>query len=871
MESNFSNPQINLGEKNQKSNHPARIPFGIMLVLLGVAGLLNRFLIAYVNYGLIFVFGTLYFIIYFGLIIFGSSIILRRDNLFGKWNISTTGFLLILLAISMFGSYYLYGLENVGPASLNNVIPVIKTHALEGRAFKDVLQNPLTFGFRGGGIIADGFYVILASSISRVGALLIIILLFLVGIALLFWQNIKAVYEKYTQTRSNKQERKQYFQNAATLDSSPKNQPSRYMYGERKVEPVEIEAEQPYIPASTSELVYSFGFKKAIFKGPRVKESEVSEVETEQIVKEIEPEIETPTIKYYEEEIETPPKKVEHELPLYMRRKEEPKEEQTRLPLDNDKVNEPLEQQTPQSEPEISLVPDPIVKEPEPIYTKQKVKEQPKPQAKKYEYPPVDILAEYSNEDYIEKNTILADERLKIINQTFENFKVGASAISYTIGPSVTQFDIQMEPTETVASVRKIINDLSSRVGGVLARFEEIVAGRSTSALEIANNEPATVGFKECLLDLPKIKSEKERLLIPFGKNISGKVISARIDQTPHMLVAGATGSGKSVFIHSLIMTLIMRNTPSEVKLMIIDPKRVEMSKYRDIPHLMCPIITDYDEAKVAMDKLVQEMENRYDLLVETGCSKLSDFNEVAADYGYEPLPVLVVIIDEYADLVEGAKDIATPVVRIAQKSRAAGIHLVIATQRPSVNVITGVIKANLPTRVALSVASPADSLTILGSGGAETLLGRGDMLVDSPLISNQGLVRLQGAFVDDKEIIAVARFLKQRYPTEYMEEFLDLKDRSAAGAEFGGLIRQEKDERYDEIKAWVLTQDYISINRIQTNFGMGFSRASRIFNMLKDNDIVESGGESNSAKGSKVIASDMRSPEEKRIDNNEY
>jgi S-DNA-T family DNA segregation ATPase FtsK/SpoIIIE len=294
------------------------------------------------------------------------------------------------------------------------------------------------------------------------------------------------------------------------------------------------------------------------------------------------------------------------------------------------------------------------------------------------------------------------------------------------------------------------------------------------------------------------------------------------------------------------------------------------MMRYRELPHLLCPIITGNEEAKVALNRLADEMEHRYDLFEQTGASNISQYNEIMIEEGKPILPTIIVIIDEYADLVEGAKDIATPVVRIAQKSRAAGIHLIISTQRPSVNVITGTIKANLPTRVALMVASAVDSGTIIGMGGAEKLLGNGDMLVNCVHVSRQGVARVQGAYVDNKEIRRVVNFLAQNYQSNYDPNFLDLEEKPTAGA--SGTNEVLYDEKYPEVKDWVMSQDYTSINKIMQAFGFGFTRASRMFTMLQNEEVIESSGDYNtSSRGCRVLQQHQLSPEEYAIKNNDY
>lgn len=486
----------------------------------------------------------------------------------------------------------------------------------------------------------------------------------------------------------------------------------------------------------------------------------------------------------------------------------------------------------------------------------------------KYEYPSLDLLNFSRLSDEMEINRRAAEERMEMINAALNNFKVGARAISFTIGPSITRFDVKMDDDKSVSTLTKYISDLNIRLGGLTGRFEQIIIGKSTSGYEVPNEKVMPVTLRDCIIQLPN--DEKNKFAIPFGKNIDGKVIIGRVDEFPHLLVAGSTGSGKSVFVHSILVTLLMRTRPDELKLLIIDPKRVEMTKYRDIPHLLCPIVKEAKEARVALDKLADEMERRYRLFEDLGANKLSEYNSIAKQKNKEILPRIIVVIDEYADLVESEKEISVPLLRLAQKSRAAGINIIVATQRPSAEIITGTIKANLPARVALMTASATDSMVILGQGGAESLLGNGDMLVDWAQLSNQGFTRIQGAFVDNGEIRAVTDYLKNNYPPHYMVEFLDLSERSDHNF-IAGTPRDFKDEIYEDVKAFVLTQDTISINRIQTSFNITFNRAKPIYDMLMAEGIIVPPDASNSSRGAKVVHQLPPSRDEIRIENNDY
>jgi len=530
------------------------------------------------------------------------------------------------------------------------------------------------------------------------------------------------------------------------------------------------------------------------------------------------------------------------------------------LELDFDAVpelNQELIQQKPVFEEPKTVINNPVPPQPAPAVVapeKPKLKER-----VKWIQPSSDVLNTYETSEAQALNERVADERKELINTAFSDFGVGAHVEDYTIGPSITRFNIRYDHNVSARSVNNMVQDIQIRLSGVSARFESIVEGQSSSGLEIPNASVTTVSFKDVYEALPDVK--KHPLAVAFGKNIEGNVIFADFDEFPHALVSGTTGSGKSIFINSVIVSLIMRNSPDDLKLVLVDPKKVEMSRYKDMPHLLCPIITEAQEAKLLMDKLCKEMEDRYMLFAENGCSNIKEFNEDAPGLGLDKLPYIVIFFDEYADMVDQCKEISMPVVSIAQKARACGIHLCIATQRPSTNVVTGVIKANLPTHVALMMASYTDSMTIIGEGGAEKLIGKGDMLVQSPLVSRIGCVRLQGCFIHRQEISRVVGYLKEHYETHYDEKFLNLEEEATqAASEYMNTPEfkehgNTEEERYQSIKEWVMTQEFMSISRIQRECGVGFNRAGRFFLRLQSEGVV--GNETEGNKGCRVMVQD--------------
>ncbi len=510
-------------------------------------------------------------------------------------------------------------------------------------------------------------------------------------------------------------------------------------------------------------------------------------------------------------------------------------------------------------QPEIS---EPIKEDEPPVIEKDPLESipyenRPQPKAnilKNYIYPSIDLLD--LNESNVDQASIdeSCKQRVETINTTFRNLGIGAEVVSYVVGPSVTRFDVETNANSTVTVIQKYITDISLRLNGAAVRFVPIVTGKSTSGLEVTNEIRTNVYLREVVEELPK--GEENRLEIPFGKDISGDLQHAKLVDFPHMLIAGTTGSGKSIFVHSVIITLLMRNRPDELKFIMVDPKKVEMNYYDDIPHLLCPVISDMKKVLVAFNKLVSEMERRYNLFKDNKVRDIVGFNKFAKTAGLQPLPYIVVVIDEYADLVENVKEIKEPVVRLAQKARAAGIHIIFATQRPSVNVVDGTIKANVSTRVALSCASAIDSQTVIGTGGAEKLLGHGDMLIDCPLISRTMKPRAQGCYVSEVEIMRVCDFLREHYQPQFDPMFVNLEpvveEKHYDEPKVDPIDKSKTEEEvYQRIKDDTRYREFFSISYITRTYGMGFSRAGKMFHRLVEEGVVEPTGD---ARGSKVI-----------------
>ena len=437
-----------------------------------------------------------------------------------------------------------------------------------------------------------------------------------------------------------------------------------------------------------------------------------------------------------------------------------------------------------------------------------------------------------------------------IINQKFRNVGLKVKCISYNIGPSHTRYNLEVGDDVSFKKCEEVAYRIGMYLGGKYARFVQTVPGRTTSAIEIQNEVFEPVPYDVFDGSLPSI--EKVPLAIPLGIDACQEPYWIDLASAPHILIGGTTGSGKSVLLHSFIYSLISRNTPDMVRIALIDPKKVECAKYRDMPHLLHPIITEVSDAIKLLKRLVNETEKRYELFGNNNCVSIQDYNEHARKNGLKVLPYFVVIIDEYADVVDTDRSVSDYVTRLALKSRAAGIHLIVATQRPSANIVTGVMKANFPTKIALMTASFTDSIVILGEGGAEKLNGSGDMLVSSRSIQKGNLVRLQGCYIENARIYETVKAAKMVYQTKYDHVFLD--DNQPVETPSNEVIVTEE-EKYQSVKQWAMTQEYISISKLQREYGIGFNRAGKFFKRLQEDGIVSNGP--STSKGNLVIKKD--------------
>ena len=459
---------------------------------------------------------------------------------------------------------------------------------------------------------------------------------------------------------------------------------------------------------------------------------------------------------------------------------------------------------------------------------------------KNYHLPPLSLLHNVVNKKQGE-NKNHAVESAERLTAVLNEFGVHASINNISIGPSITKYELKLETGTRVNKIMSLQDDIKLALAAKDIRIEAPIPGKPAVGVEIPNLVSSMVSFKEVFKNIPD-KYKDNKLVVPLGKDVNGQVIYAELNKMPHLLIAGATGSGKSVCVNTIISSILMRAKPDEVKLILVDPKKVELSNYNGVPHLLAPVVTDPKKAAATLRETVSEMERRYDLFAGANVRKIETYNQYVekknqendAEHQLEKLPYIVVILDEVADLMMVAsKDVEDCIMRIAQLARAAGIHLIVATQRPSTDIITGVIKANIPSRIAFAVSSSIDSRTILDCTGAEKLLGKGDMLF-LPMGSNSP-IRVQGAYVDDSEVEAITYYTTKQQEASYDERYTNVKPISAVAAS----KEEQEDEEYEMCRAFVIQAQKASTSLLQRQFRIGYNKAARIIDQLEADGII--------------------------------
>ena len=469
----------------------------------------------------------------------------------------------------------------------------------------------------------------------------------------------------------------------------------------------------------------------------------------------------------------------------------------------------------------------------------------------KYQLPPLTLLDQPKKREKGPDNAAI-EKNIEILEQVLKDFKIVGKVVEVHIGPSVAQYELEIASGTRVNKITSINREIALALAKKDVRIEAPIPGKNTVGIEFANDKATPVSFYEIISSKKMQDAMNKKLMVPLGKSIMGDVEVCEVNKMPHLLIAGTTGSGKSVCVNGIICSILMRARPDEVKLVMVDPKVVELSVYNGIPHLMCPVVTDPKKAAVALAKMVAEMERRYETFSETGTKNIESYNDYIDkwnkenahdDYKKSRMPYIVVIIDELSDLMMvAAKEVEDSILRITQKARAAGIHLIVATQRPSTEVITGLIKANIPSRISFAVGSGIDSRTILDQTGAEKLLGKGDMLflpigVNSP-------TRIQGSFITDDEIKRLIDFTVEQQKVQYDEALLNLEaiDHNAVDGtvidEVAGDADSEE-ELYQQVLEFVVRTQKASASLLQRKFKIGYNKAARMIDTLEERGVI--------------------------------
>lgn len=446
-----------------------------------------------------------------------------------------------------------------------------------------------------------------------------------------------------------------------------------------------------------------------------------------------------------------------------------------------------------------------------------------------YVYPSLNLFNKPISQEQDDPAFLL--ENKEIINQTFEEFNIKGEVEHYTYGPSVTRYEVKLAPGINVKKVLGIVDTIKMNLGAKTLRVEAPIPGKKHVGIEVPNRKAQMVHYYD-IINNNEFKESRNPLLIALGRDIDGNSVYNNIAEMPHGLIAGATASGKSVCINTLLISLLMKNSPDELRLILIDPKMVELTSYDNIPHLVTPVINDSVLAVPILKWSVDEMERRYEILKSTNCRNIAEYNEkIKGNMNAEKLPFIVLVIDEFGDLANGnaAAELDEPIKRIAQKARAAGIHLILATQRPSTDVIRGTIKANIPGRIAFRVSQTVDSQTIIDSPGAESLLGKGDMLIKGV----EGLMRVQGAYISGNDIENVTSFIRDNNDCEYILTHDDLRKYNQPAAKSNESSGNDDLEILYSAAVFFVNNGNCSINGLQNKFGIGFNRAQKVVEQL--------------------------------------
>lgn len=714
----------------------------------------------------------------------------------------------------------------------------------------------------GGGFIGGGICMMLNQLVGKVAAVIIVLTVMLLSLMLIFERSIlKMLKEAGNSTVRASRERKE---RRLEQQEREKEESSGGTFRDNRLDEESSEKKPKKTKKKLIDLGERFGIDTA-FEQAGKKEKQAEEP------------VESPKEEPKEQKEEKPISWFDHQAMEELMPPEEKEEEKLSWSSDNkEPVFEPIshefseergsfQQEKEKTEPveaekRQTKVHKPAMDEKVSEKMKQDMDEAVQAEEKPYTFPPYDLMIKGSNSNALKQQRLLKETAMKL-QQTLANFGVNVTITDVSCGPSVTRYELQPEQGVKVSRILSLVDDIKLNLAAADLRIEAPIPGKAAIGIEVPNQHNEMVRLRD-LLESEKFRQASSNLCYAVGKDIAGNIIVSDIAKMPHVLIAGATGSGKSVFVNTLITSILYKADPKDVKFIMIDPKVVELSTYNGIPHLLIPVVTDPQKAAGALNWAVVEMTDRYNKFAEYGVRNLEGYNkkveEVLAtgkveEDSIKKMPQIVIIVDELADLMMVAPgEVEGAIVRLSQLARAAGIHLVIATQRPSVNVITGLIKANVPSRIAFAVSSGVDSRTIIDMNGAEKLLGNGDMLFAPQ--GQQKPVRVQGAFISDKEVSAIVDFLKEQNHGEEQKSMaqevatkIETTIRTAAASD-------DRDELFPEAAKFIVTKEKASIGMIQRMFKVGFNRASRIMEQLADAGIV---GPEEGTKPRKILMSE--------------
>lgn len=825
-------------KKRDESKAPRKISveaevalLGLLIAIISLIGLLNQgWLGGFLTYCLVYLFGSMYFVILLVNVYLGLYLFFKKKKPTIVLGINAFALILLLFFLLVASSIY-------KGAELSTWFNYFKNNFNE-IAISGSRVDLARISNVGGGLIGYFVYSLLVSILEEFVANLIVFAIIMACMYILFKKPAIAAYKKIKDLVIMIKNKKN--------ESSPAIEKLTEEFDKNEKVFEEIQAfndEETLNELQQEELQFEFGheiksksgltfdiFRESLFEEDEVSTNVViEETNEDNAINENEQIDENVSHTYTAEELEF---YGDEDLEFY-------NEEVTETVVEDEEIK--------QEEIEEEKIGEPLIQE--------TVKVEQVEEKSVFDYDPNDPYsllndntennAQSELKEEVENNCIKIDQKLMELN-------IKAHVSDYIIGPCVTRYEIVPENGVGVRvnSITNIESDLKLALAAVKTRMEAPIPGKSAVGIEVANKKRYPVYLKEVLMPF---KDDKSKLLVGIGRDLNNKEVVLNIDKMPHLLVAGATGSGKSVCINSMIVSLLLRTTPEQVKMILVDPKKVEMLPYSNMPHLLCPVVTDPKKASVALKKVVKEMDKRYDEFADNGVRNIDGYNRLKRSQGEQELPNIVVIIDELADLMlVASKDVEESIQRITQLARAAGIYLIVATQRPSVDVITGIIKANIPSRIAFSVSSQVDSKTIIDRGGAEELLGRGDMLMD---ISGTGtLNRVQGVYVSDEEIFSVVKYVKDKYSVNYDEEFLNLEEEKPGQVNNNLMVNEDTnsdDRLYEEIKDFVIRTQKASTSLLQRHFTLGYSRAARMIDRLESDGVI---GESNGAKPREVL-----------------